>query len=60
MPLELYQGRPGFQHPYEGPTRPGVDDPSGCEAFGLHDRLTRSLARFEPQDAVIGPRVEDA
>ena len=34
MPLELYRDRPGFQDPYEGPTRPAEDDLEDAEAGG--------------------------
>ena len=55
MPLELYQGRPGFQFPYEGPTQPAEELPEDWEAWGLQARLEHRLARFGPAEAVLGP-----
>lgn len=53
MQLELYQGRPGFQWPYEGPTQTAEVNPEGWEAFGLRERLEQRLAKFT-QEEILG------
>ena len=44
MPLELYRGRPGFQDPYEGPTRPTEELPEEGEASPLPQRPAHRVA----------------
>lgn len=55
MNLELYQGRPGFQYPYEGPTPPAEELPEGWEAFSLRERLEQRLAPFTQEEIAGEP-----
>ncbi len=55
---QLYEGRPGFAFPYEGPTKPEGEKPEWWDDAGLEDRLAHTLKDFDDQEAEVG-RVED-
>lgn len=53
MELELYKNRPGFQVPYEGPTKLAEEDPEGWEEMTLRQQLAHRLKKFTDEEALV-------